>query len=120
MAGANVPDIAADPELAILKVQPASLLLSGGYVLFSFCLNFGNCRAFSHFYFEENTSVSLLLLSSVTAQGGRIALQLLEKFRFELDEEAAVHYFQGLITESVSALFPQVVETIHRWAQYWR
>ena len=27
---------------------------------------------------------------------------------------------QELINDSVSALFPQMVETIHRWAQYWR
>ncbi|KAI3937878.1 hypothetical protein MKW92_004481 [Papaver armeniacum] len=30
------------------------------------------------------------------------------------------YIFQDLINESVSALFPQMVETIHRWAQYWR
>eukprot|EP00850_Spirogloea_muscicola_P004644 SM000020S05994 [mRNA] locus=s20:381175:386922:+ [translate_table: standard] len=64
MAGANIPDIALDPEKAILKLQ--------------------------------------------------------EKFRLDLDDEAAVQFFQTLITESVSALFPQMVETIHRWAQYWR
>jgi len=27
---------------------------------------------------------------------------------------------KGESNESVSALFPQMVETIHRWAQYWR
>ncbi|XP_078431402.1 vacuolar protein sorting 34 [Wolffia australiana] len=47
-------------------------------------------------------------------------LKLQEKFRLDLDDENAVHFFQDLINESVSALFPQMVETIHRWAQYWR
>ncbi|XP_031277036.1 phosphatidylinositol 3-kinase, root isoform isoform X2 [Pistacia vera] len=47
-------------------------------------------------------------------------LKLQEKFRLDLDDEACVHFFQDLINESVSALFPQMVETIHRWAQYWR
>ncbi|KAK1299177.1 hypothetical protein QJS10_CPB14g00351 [Acorus calamus] len=47
-------------------------------------------------------------------------LKLQEKFRLDLDDEGAVHFFQDLINESVSALFPQMVETIHRWAQYWR
>ncbi|KAK1320919.1 hypothetical protein QJS10_CPA03g00525 [Acorus calamus] len=47
-------------------------------------------------------------------------LKLQEKFRLDLDDEEAVHFFQDLINESVSALFPQMVETIHRWAQYWR
>ncbi|KAK4261324.1 hypothetical protein QN277_004337 [Acacia crassicarpa] len=47
-------------------------------------------------------------------------LKLQEKFRLDLDDEASIHFFQDLINESVSALFPQMVETIHRWAQYWR
>lgn len=47
-------------------------------------------------------------------------LKLEEKFRLDLDDEACIHFFQDLINESVSALFPQMVETIHRWAQYWR
>ncbi|XP_050206335.1 phosphatidylinositol 3-kinase, root isoform [Mercurialis annua] len=47
-------------------------------------------------------------------------LKLQEKFRLDLDDEAAIHFFQDVINESVSALFPQMVETIHRWAQYWR
>ncbi|KAB1207894.1 Phosphatidylinositol 3-kinase, root isoform [Morella rubra] len=47
-------------------------------------------------------------------------LQVQEKFRLDLDDEASIHFFQDLINESVSALFPQMVETIHRWAQYWR
>ncbi|XP_076943755.1 phosphatidylinositol 3-kinase, root isoform-like [Bidens hawaiensis] len=64
MAGANIPDIASDPEKGILKLQ--------------------------------------------------------EKFRLDLDDEECIHFFQDLINESVSALFPQMVETIHRWAQYWR
>jgi len=47
-------------------------------------------------------------------------LKLQEKFRLDLDDEDAIQFFQTLINESVSALFPQMVETIHRWAQYWR
>lgn len=49
-----------------------------------------------------------------------VVAQLEEKFRLDLDDEACIHFFQDLINESVSALFPQMVETIHRWAQYWR
>ncbi|CAI9092938.1 OLC1v1028311C2 [Oldenlandia corymbosa var. corymbosa] len=47
-------------------------------------------------------------------------LKLQEKFRLDLDDAECIHFFQDLINESVSALFPQMVETIHRWAQYWR
>ncbi|CAH1760959.1 5700_t:CDS:10 [Entrophospora sp. SA101] len=43
-----------------------------------------------------------------------------EKFRLDLTEEEAIKYFQNLINDSVSALFPQVIETIHKWSQYWR
>ncbi|XP_077244146.1 vacuolar protein sorting 34 isoform X2 [Tasmannia lanceolata] len=35
-----------------------------------------------------------------------------------IDPEKSI--LKDLINESVSALFPQMVETIHRWAQYWR
>ncbi|XP_072150832.1 phosphatidylinositol 3-kinase, root isoform-like [Setaria viridis] len=45
---------------------------------------------------------------------------LQEKFRLDLDDEEAIHFFQDLINERVSALFLQMFETIHRWAQYWR
>uniref|UniRef100_K3YNT1 PI3K/PI4K catalytic domain-containing protein n=1 Tax=Setaria italica TaxID=4555 RepID=K3YNT1_SETIT len=45
---------------------------------------------------------------------------LQEKFRLDLDDEEAIHFFQDLIIERVSALFLQMFETIHRWAQYWR
>ncbi|KAJ1735374.1 Phosphatidylinositol (PI) 3-kinase [Coemansia biformis] len=43
-----------------------------------------------------------------------------DKFRLDLSEEDAMRFFQTLITDSVRALFPQVIETIHKWAQYWR
>jgi phosphatidylinositol 3-kinase len=64
MSGANIPDIAADPEKTILKLEA--------------------------------------------------------KFALDLDDEAAVQHFQALINESANALFPQMMETAHRWAQYWR
>eukprot|EP00983_Pelagomonas_calceolata_P037749 1136489-Pelagomonas_calceolata.AAC.1 len=45
---------------------------------------------------------------------------LQEKFRLDLDDEAAVQWMQALLNESATALMPQIVETTHRWAQYWR
>mmetsp|Transcript_226 Transcript_226/g.287 ORF Transcript_226/g.287 Transcript_226/m.287 type:complete len:600 (+) Transcript_226:69-1868(+) len=47
-------------------------------------------------------------------------LKVQEKFRLELSDEEAGKFFQALINESVSALFPQITEVVHRWAQYWR
>jgi phosphatidylinositol 3-kinase len=95
MAGSNIPDIASDPEKGILKVS-----------FFMFLFWFSVWCVF--------VCVSCFNQDSVDA------IQLQEKFRLDLDDEASIHFFQDLINESVSALFPQMVETIHRWAQYWR
>jgi len=47
-------------------------------------------------------------------------LKVQEKFRLDLTEEEAEKILLSLIDESVSALFPQVMENIHRWALYWK
>ncbi|KDD73211.1 hypothetical protein H632_c2423p0, partial [Helicosporidium sp. ATCC 50920] len=47
-------------------------------------------------------------------------LRMREKLRIDLrDEEAAAHMRQ-LLADSAGALLPQIMETTHRWAQYWR
>lgn len=43
-----------------------------------------------------------------------------DKFCLDLSDEEAVRHMQGLIDESVNALFAVVVEQFHRVAQYWR
>ncbi|KAJ2725794.1 Phosphatidylinositol (PI) 3-kinase [Coemansia sp. Benny D115] len=50
----------------------------------------------------------------------QVVAMVQDKFRLDLSEEEAMRYFQTLISDSVKALFPQVIETIHKWAQYWR
>jgi len=47
-------------------------------------------------------------------------LKVQNNFRLELSDTEAAQAFQALINESVSALFPYLTETIHRWANYWR
>ncbi|KAK9811578.1 hypothetical protein WJX72_006428 [[Myrmecia] bisecta] len=47
-------------------------------------------------------------------------LKLQEKLRLDVDDEAAVEWMQQLLNESATALMPQIMETTHRWAQYWR
>ncbi|OLY81258.1 Phosphatidylinositol 3-kinase, nodule isoform [Smittium mucronatum] len=42
------------------------------------------------------------------------------RLRMDLNDEMATQSFQNTINDSISALFPQVMETIHKWAQYWR
>jgi phosphatidylinositol 3-kinase len=46
--------------------------------------------------------------------------KLQEKFKMDLTDDEAIVYMQSIINESEKALFPQITETIHRWAQYWR
>ncbi|RKP08211.1 atypical PIKK PI3K protein kinase [Thamnocephalis sphaerospora] len=59
-------------------------------------------------------------IPDIQVEPDKAVMKVQEKFRLDLSEEEAIHHFQGLINESVSALFPQVIETIHKWAQYWR
>ncbi|KAK9813719.1 hypothetical protein WJX73_005251 [Symbiochloris irregularis] len=47
-------------------------------------------------------------------------LKLQEKLRLDLDDESAAEWMQQLLNESATALMPQIMETTHRWAQYWR
>ncbi|GLC43266.1 hypothetical protein PLESTF_000410600 [Pleodorina starrii] len=56
----------------------------------------------------------------IRADPEKALLKLQDKFRLDFDDEAAVEWMQGLINESATALLPQIVETTHRWAQYWR
>eukprot|EP00727_Mastigamoeba_balamuthi_P005824 m51a1_g1861 putative phosphatidylinositol 3-kinase (838) ;mRNA; r:628565-632039 len=47
-------------------------------------------------------------------------LQLQDKFRMELTDEEAQQTLLILINESVGALFPALVDSVHRFLQYWR
>lgn len=59
-------------------------------------------------------------IEAIRADPEKAILKLQDKFRLDFDDEAAVEWMQGLINESATALLPQIVETTHRWAQYWR
>lgn len=84
------------------------------------------CEAFNILRKSSNLILNLFHLMAganipdIASDSQKGISKLRSKFRLDLDDEAAVQYFQSLINESVSALFPQMVETIHRWAQYWR
>lgn len=43
-----------------------------------------------------------------------------EKLRLDFDDGQAVEWMQQLINESATTMMPQIMETTHRWAQYWR
>lgn len=43
-----------------------------------------------------------------------------EKLRLDLKDEDAAVWMQQLLSESATALIPQIMEATHKWAQYWR
>ncbi|RMX58215.1 hypothetical protein pdam_00000159 [Pocillopora damicornis] len=82
--------------------------------------------AFLHLRRHANLILNLFSLM-VDANVPDIALEpdktvkkVQDKFRLDLSDEEAVQYLQSLIDESVTAMFPVVVEHIHKFAQYWR
>ncbi|KAJ1508729.1 Phosphatidylinositol (PI) 3-kinase [Coelomomyces lativittatus] len=82
--------------------------------------------AFSNLRKSANLILNLLNLmvdaniTDIALEPDKAVMKVHEKFRLDLSEEEAIHYFGHLIADSVNALFPQVMETIHKWAQYWR
>ncbi|KAK2567165.1 Phosphatidylinositol 3-kinase catalytic subunit type 3 [Acropora cervicornis] len=79
--------------------------------------------AFLHLRRHVNLFLNLFALM-VDANVPDIALEpdktvkkVQDKFRLDLNDEEAVQYLQSLIDESVSAMFPVVVEQIHKFAQ---
>lgn len=59
-------------------------------------------------------------IPDIKIEPDKAVMKVQEKFRLDLSEEAAIAHFKGLISESVNALFPQILEAVHKWAQYWR
>jgi phosphatidylinositol 3-kinase len=84
------------------------------------------CTAFIILRKSSNLILNLFTLmadsniSNIKLDPEKAVFKVQEKFRLDLTDEEAIQYFQSLISESTSALFPQFVETVHRWAQYWR
>lgn len=84
------------------------------------------CQCFNILRKNSNLILNLFMLmldSGVTdlrGDGEKILLKVQDKFRLDLNDEEAEHFFVQLISESVSALFPQMMERIHGWALYWR
>lgn len=71
-------------------------------------------------YRRQAGAAVVLEHTSVTCAHRIVSSDAQEKFRLDLDDEAAVQWMQALLNESATALMPQIVETTHRWAQYWR
>ena len=82
------------------------------------------CDAFNILRGSAHLIVNLLMLmvdaNIQDIKGEQDVVKVADKFRLDLSNEEAARYFQELINESVSAFFPQMIETLHRVAQYLR
>merc|ERR1711991_1049712 len=83
-----------------------------------------SCEAYNILRHSANLILNLFSMmedSSIPALNDKKAVvKITEKFRLHLDDEQAANVLQSLINDSVSALFPQIRETFHRFAQYMR
>jgi len=84
------------------------------------------CLAFNILRKHANLILNLLSLMgdanipNLSADLDKSLLKVQEKFRLDLEDEKADEFLLTLIDESVSALFPQLMEKIHKWALYWK
>ncbi|PVU91535.1 hypothetical protein BB561_004352 [Smittium simulii] len=59
-------------------------------------------------------------LTDISSEPDRAIMFLENRLKIDFTDETATKYFHSVINDSINALFPQVLETIHKWAQYWR
>ena len=59
-------------------------------------------------------------IPDIKVNRGQAIEKVEEKFRIDLTEEEAIVHFQNLITDSVQAFLPVVIDKLHSLAQYWR
>jgi phosphatidylinositol 3-kinase len=45
---------------------------------------------------------------------------MLERFKLHLTSEEAVDHLQDVIHQSLGAVFPQLVDTVHKWRQFFK
>jgi len=88
------------------------------------------CTAFNILRKQGNLMLSLLILmvdakipdimSNQPNDPFKNIMKFQEKLKLELTDEEAILFMRNILNESERALFPQITETLHRWAQYWR
>lgn len=59
-------------------------------------------------------------VSNIKMDAEKATTKVEEKFALENTEEEAMHQMRELISSSINAMMPQVMEKVHKWAQYWR
>lgn len=82
--------------------------------------------AFLHLRRHSNLILNLFNLMSdanvpdIALEPDKAVIKVQEKFRLDMGDEEAVRHLQSLLDTSVSAVFPAMVEQLHKFAQYWR
>lgn len=62
-----------------------------------------------------------LLIAYIALQAGLTgACYVHDRLMLDMNELEAVMALEELIDDSINALFPKLMETLHKWAQYWR
>jgi phosphatidylinositol 3-kinase len=84
------------------------------------CESYNILRKSSNLILNLFTLMSDSNILAISADPEKSILKVQEKFRLDLTDEEASMTIEVLLEESVSALFPVIVEFVHRWAQYWR
>lgn len=59
-------------------------------------------------------------VSNIAQDPDKAVSKVEENLQLQRSDEEAIQYMRDLISNSMRALFAQVVETVHKWAQYWR
>lgn len=84
------------------------------------------CEAYNILRKSSNLLLSLFHLMAgasipdIQSDPEKALLKLQEKLRLDLKDEDAAVWMQQLLSESATALIPQIMEATHKWAQYWR
>ena len=116
--------LSARPSVAASSLQEVQEAMGGADSKLYGSFRLKCCEAFNILRANGNLILNLLMLmvdaNVQHLQGEADVAKVTEKLRLDLTNEEAARYFQGLINDSVSALFPQVIEKLHEWAQYWR
>lgn len=91
-------------------------------------------RAFKQYCFTAYTTLrksSNLILNlfslmvdanipDIKLEPDKAVLKVKERFHLEMSEEEAIRHFEGLIGDSVNALFPVIIDRIHDIMQNWK
>ena len=59
-------------------------------------------------------------IKDITEGGEDVLMKLFSQFMPEMTDQEAERKLLKLIDESVRALFPNIMEKFHEWAQYWK